>query len=92
MLPFTSYRKVTSSTHECQALSCDDYDIMWTALTDGETQECVECETHATFSKWQGHCSCPLFQYSCRSFHKSDRSDIFANVTDICLCVNIMLS
>ena len=26
------------------------------------------------------------------SFHKSDRSDIAANVVDIHLCVNIMLS
>ena len=27
-----------------------------------------------------------------RSFHKSDKSDISANVVDICLYVNIMLS
>ena len=52
MLPLTSCRKVTNTTHECQALSCDDYDIKWTALTDGETQAYVECETRATFSKW----------------------------------------
>ena len=26
-----------------------------------------------------------------RSFHKSERSDIFTNVVNICLCVNIML-
>ena len=36
-------------------------------------------------------CYHQLFNSFC-SFHKSERSDISANVVDICLCVNVMLS
>ena len=32
-----------------------------------------------------------LFNRGFRSFDKSDRSDIFVNVADICLCVNVLL-
>ena len=34
-------------------------------------------------------CDCIIRVF--RSVHKSDRSDISANVVDICLCVNIII-
>ena len=38
------------------------------------------------------HAKCHTENRVFHSFHKSDRSDISANVVGICLCVNIVLS